>query len=303
MRVLISKIVPWYPTKVRMQWDLEEVGESGVFNFIVERSGSPGGPWTAISISLPDTYTYDDMLNDAEAANTLSLQRDIYYRIKAIPPSGLLNVVYSPVVNLEGLVEHTMLEEEPGNPARPIPAAQFEANPQVHIYKYPNTRTDVRKRLYKRALMRNMYLMLKRLNGIEFVLLKRRHFGTRCTNCYDPITRTVLITGCPLCYGTSWLGGYFTPLDILGRIVRGSKSEIQTVLSPQTKDDVDFPHIQTLDFPRIDEGDLLVAKGFNRRFLVKQRYNPTLKAVITHQTLSCSELARMAPEYTIPAGI
>jgi len=287
---------------VRMQWDLEEVGESGVFNFVVERSGSPGGPWTVISTSLPDTYTFDDTLNDAETANTLSLQRDIYYRIKAIPPSGILNAVYSPIVNMEGLSEHTMLPEEPGNPERPIPSAQFEMTPQVNIYKYPNDRMDIRRRLYKRALMRNMYLMLRRLNGIKFALLKRRHFGTRCTNCYDPISRTVLITGCPTCYGTSWTGGYFTPIEILGRIVRGTGGG-QTQLSPQTKDDINTEHIQTLDFPRIEEGDLLVAKEVNRRYIVKGQYAPSLKVVITHQTLTCTEIARMAPEFSIPAGL
>lgn len=294
--------MPWHPAKVRIQWELEEVGEHGVFRFNVERSGSPGGPWTTIASSLPDTYLYDDLLNDEEAVNTLSLVRDIYYRIKAVPPSGIANAVYSPIINLDGLVESEMLPEEPGNPARPVPMAQMEADPQTLITRYPRRTDDVRRRLVKRVLIRNMYLMLRHLNGIEFALLKRRHFGTHCT-CYEPVSRTVLRSRCPICYGTSWVGGYFNPVQILGRIVRGATSEIQSDLSPQSKDDISIVQVQVIDFPKVDEGDILVAKHVNRRFLVKQRYNTSLKTVIVHQTLTASELARVAPEFAIDVGL
>jgi len=302
MKAIITNITPWHPTSVRLQWELEQVSESGVFLFDVERSGSPGGPWTTITTSpLPDTYTYDDTLSD-EDANTLSLIRDIYYRIRAEPPSGAANEVYSAIVNLDGLSEYEISEEEPGNPARPIPLAQFEAEPQTHQYRKPQT-SEVRHRLVKRVLIRNMYLMLKHLNGIYFKLLKRRHFGTRCTECYDPISRMVFESNCASCYGTSWVGGYYTPIEVLGRIVRGSTGQIQTQLSPQAKDDLNFPQIQTLDFPRIDTGDVLVAVDKNRRFLVKQRYNTSLKTVIVHQTLAVSELPRTAVEYDIDAQL
>jgi len=180
--------------------------------------------------------------------------------------------------------------------------AQIEADPQTNITRYPRRTDDVRRRLYKRALMRNMYLMLKHLNGIEFALLKRRHFGTRCT-CYEPISRTVLRSRCPVCYGTSWVGGYFNPVQILGRIVHGATSEIQSDLSPQGKDDISSAQIQVMDFPKVDEGDVLVAKHLNRRFLVQRRFNTSLKTVIVHQTLTTSELARVAPEFAIEVGI
>ncbi len=302
MKVIISNITPWHPTSVRLQWDLEQVSESGTFLFDVERSGSSGGPWTTINASpLSNTYTYDDTLGDEEA-NTLSLTRDIYYRILAEPPSGAANEVYSPIINLDGLSEYEITEEEPGNPARPVPLAQFGPDPQKNTFRRPLS-ADARHRLYKRALMRNMYLMLRHLNGINFKLLKRRHFGTRCTECYDTITRVVLESHCPVCYGTSWIDGYYTPLDILGRLVRGSTGHIQTQLSPQAKDDLNFPQIQTLDFPRIDPGDVLVAADRNRRFLVKQRYNTSLETVIVHQTLAVSELPRTAVEYDVDAGL
>lgn len=297
MRALITRIVPWHPTKVRLQWELESVSESGVFTYDVERSGSPGGPWTTIETGLANTYVYDDMLNDEEA-NTLSLVRDIYYRIKVVPPSGAPNTFYSPIVNLDGLSEHEMVPTEAGNPGRPVPSAQFGVEPLKNTTRYPVERSDPppRMRLLKRKMMRDLYLQLQHLNGVNFALLKRRHFGVRCS-CYDPITRVVLISGCPDCYGTSWVGGYFTPVYVLGHI---TETQIQTSLSPQAKDDVTFtPKIKMLDFPKIDEGDILVERQHNRRFLVMARYNTTLKTITVHQTLSVSELPRSAPEYDV----
>jgi len=297
MRTVIIQITPWHPTKVKLQWEIEDVTESGDFTFHVERSGSPGGPWTDLTpAGLLNTTVYEDPLED-EGANTLSLARDIYYRIKMVPPSTQES--YSPIVNLDGLVEHTMLEEEPGNPARPIPAAQFEPDPYTGIARRPAT-PNARMRLIKRALLRNMYLMLKHLNGLEYALLKRRHFGVRCTECYDPNTHEVIISNCPVCYGTSWVGGYFDPIYILGRRLA---SQISSGLSPQGKDDINKTRIQTLDFPKIEEGDILVERVHNQRFLVQQRYFPHVKSIATHQTLAVSELPRLAPEYGITVDL
>jgi hypothetical protein len=302
MKAVIIKIFLGHPANVQLQWDLEQASESGSFLFDVDRSGSPDGPWTTLTSSpLVDTYTYTDTLADEEA-NTLSLVRDIYYRIRAEPPSGPSNQVYSAIVNLDGLSEYEILPEEPGNPERPVPIDQYEPDPQTFVHRRPHT-TDARYRLVKRALARNMYLMLKKLNGIKFKLLKRRHFGTRCTVCYDPMSRMVFDSHCATCYGTSWVGGYYTPIEIYGQIVRGSGGHIQTQLSPQAKDDLNFPQIRTLDFPRIDPGDVLVAMDRNRRFLVKQRYNSSIKTISVHQTLAVSELPRTAVEYDVDAQL
>lgn len=297
MRTVIEQITPWHPTKVKLQWKVEDVTESGDFTFHVERSGSSGGPWTDLTPSgLLNITLYEDTLEDEEA-NTLSLVRDIYYRIKMIPPST--NESYSPIVNLDGLVEHTMMDEEPGNPERPIPAAQYEPAPETGIARRPRTR-NARLRLIKRVMLRNMYLMLKHLNGVEYALLKRRHFGTRCTLCYDANTNEVIVSNCATCYGTSWVGGYFDPVYILGRRLA---SQVNSGISPQGKDDINMTRIQTLDFPKIEQGDILVERVHNQRFLVKQRYFPHVKTIATHQTLAVSELPRSAPEYKVAVNL
>lgn len=296
MRVFVTEVSPWKTDQVRLQWDLEEVDESGTFAFEVYRSGSSGGPWTKIK-DYTDVYLgYDDL--DTEAANILALSRDLYYFVRLIPPSGAVNQVDSPIVNLEGQAEVAVLDPQPAIGYRVTDYAQFEVGPRTNITKRPvdESALDKRLRLLRRKILRDQYLLLKKFNGIEYLLLKRRHFGTRCPDCYDPTTRKVTVSHCPTCHGTSWEEGFFTPVEMLGRRLA---SQIQTELTSQTKDDIDMTRIQLQSFPRIDEGDLLIEKARNRRFLVKQRYFTTLKTIPVHQTVSVSELERQAKEYAI----
>ena len=297
MRAFITKITPWHPAEVHLQWDLEEVNESGTFTFDVDRSGSPGGPWTTIAAGITGVTHIDDL--STENVNTLALSRDLYYRIKAIPPSGDVNAIYTPIVNLDGLVEHEIVESTPGNPARPIPMGQIEPEPNKHITSL-NRPMHARLRLLKRKILRDRYIMLRHLNGIEYYLLKRRHFGTRCSVCFDTVSGELLESHCDACFGTSWEDGFYAPILLLGRRL---VSQVQTKISPQAVDDVNFTYIQLLDFPRVDAGDILVERVHNSRFLVRQRAVVSLKTIAVHQTLTVSELPRTAPEYKVSVSL
>jgi len=300
VKVFITEVLPWKPNQVRLQWDLEEIDESGSFVFEVYRSGSPGGPWTKIQDYVDVHIGYDDL--DIESANILALSRDLYYQIRLIPPSGVLNQVDSPIVNLEGQAEVTLLDSQPAIGYRVTDQAQFEVGPRTNLTERPKDESalDKRLRLLHRKILREQYLLLSKFNGIEYLLLKRRHFGTRCPECYDPTTRKVTLSHCDTCHGTSWEEGFFNPVAMLGRRLA---SQVQIDLTPQTKDDVDMTRIQLQSWPRIDEGDLLVEKARNRRFLVKQRYFTTLKTIPVHQTVSVSELERQAKEYAISVDL
>jgi len=295
VKAFITAVLPVSKTRVDLQWDLEEVTESGAFTFELERSGSPAGPWTTVE-TFVDVYLGADDLAD-ESANVLSLSRDIYYRIRVVPPSGAANEFYSAVVNLDNQAETEVCGPDPAIGYKVIDPAQFETDPETNLTKRPlRGRSDVRRRLLRRKILRAEYIMLKKLNGIEFYLLKRRHFGTRCTECYDPTTRESTRSHCDVCYGTSWTGGYFNPVLLLGRRL---VSQIQSDISPQTKDDINQTRIQFLDYPRLDEGDILVERAHNKRFLVKSRYFTSLKTITVHQTVSVSELQRQAKEFDV----
>lgn len=57
-------------------------------------------------------------------------------------------------------------------------------------------------------------LVLRRYIGRECLLYSRRKFGPRCKYCYSEIDRKVTRSKCPSCYGTTYEGGYFSPIKI-----------------------------------------------------------------------------------------
>jgi len=294
--VIITKITPEFPLQVKLEWTIREVETPETIYYSVERSGSPAGPWTTIIEDLEDTYEYIDPL-DTENINVMSLGRDIYYRIKAITPEP--KEIYSASVNLDGQAELIIQAPIPISGYGVDANYQFELDPATGQAENPILPGE-RLRLLRRKIIRDEYILLRKFAGIEYYLLKRRHFGTRCPDCYDPTTRSVTKSSCKTCYGTSWSGGYFNPVLILGR---RSTSQIQSAVSQQAKVDVNLPHIQFLDFPRIDEEDVLVEKSLNKRFLVKSRYFTFLKTIPVHQTISVSEFERQAIEYSIPVDL
>lgn len=304
MRVVITKVSPQYATAnngVSVQWDLEAVKETGSFAFTLMRAGSPDGPWydAATGIDIVIATDYFETPVDYEA-NLLSLARDIYYKVKVIPPSGAANAVYSRPVNLDGHAQTLITGPDPVIGYKADISYQHEEDPQTGLerrLRFPDG--TARRRLLRRKILREEYVLLKKLAGIEFYLLKRKHFGIRCTSCYDSRTREVTKSSCSDCYGTSWQGGYHEPVYMLGR---RAASQVTAEVSPQAKMETDFTRIQFLDFPRIDEEDVVVEKYSNRRYLVKSRYFTSLKTIPVHQTVAVSELERQAVEYgiTIP---
>lgn len=226
----------------------------------------------------------------------MSLGRDLYYRILAKPATG--SDVYSDPVNLDGLVASEQVGPEPVIGYRVDTHNQFEVAPTTRLQ--PRPRGIGLRRLLRRKILRDEYILFKKLAGIEFYLLKRRHFGSRCPVCYDPVSRVVTKSICTTCYGTSWQGGYFTPMLILGR---RTNSQIQSSVTERAKIDINQMGIQFLDFPRIDEEDVLVERAHNRRFLVRARVSTSLKTIQVHQTIMASELERQAIEYKVSVSL
>jgi len=62
------------------------------------------------------------------------------------------------------------------------------------------------------AVMRAEHVLLSRKTGTEGALYKRKIAGRPCRRCRDFNTGEVRDAGCPHCYGTGWLGGYYRPV-------------------------------------------------------------------------------------------
>lgn len=263
LSVEITRLLPLFPRGVFLQWDLINPTETGSYSFSVYRSGSPEGPWESLLLNGTDIYNYSDVLPSTSTQatgdiNQLSLVRGIYYRVVVVPPSG------------------------PDN--------------QIEVSSIVEPRLDGPQRLLKRKILRDESLMFKKLNGVEIAVIKRMHWGPRCTKCWDKTTKTVTRANCTTCFGTGFSPGYFTPVLTLGR--RGTLPAAKQI-APQGVAEYRPTQVTILDAPRVEPDDILVFLKDNRRFLVKSVIQTELKTVGVHQKFEVSELARSSIEYRL----
>jgi hypothetical protein len=267
MQAVITKTTALFPSRIFLQWDLIDPSESGVYVVDVERSEAPEGPWLTIAHALSNAFHYvDDLLLNLpadqvskEGLNLFSVQRNVYYRVIVTPPSGRNNAVTSDARSIE-----------PG--------------------------LDKNARLLKRKILRDETVAFQRLNGIELMVLKKKHWGYRCTDCFDPVTKDIILEHCSNCYGTGFVEGYATPIKIRGRI---APQPTQTQISPHGMLETTHTRLTVLDYPELEPGDLVVDLRRNDRYVVKQVTPTTLKTVTVHQVATVSLLARDAVEYEI----
>lgn len=263
MTVEITRLLPLFPRGVFFQWDLLNPTETGSFQFDVYRSGSPEGPWEPLLLGGADIYNYSDVLPSTSTQatgdiNQLSLTRGIFYRVVVTPPSGCDNA--------------------------------------VEVVSVVEPRLDGKQRLLKRKILRDESLTFKKLNGVEIAVVKRMHWGPRCTKCWDKTTKAVTRANCTTCYGTGFSPGYFAPILTLGR--RGTLPAAKQI-APQGIAEYRPTQVTILDAPKVEPDDVLVFLKDNKRFVVKAVLQTELKTVGVHQKLEVSEIARSSIEYRL----
>lgn len=264
----ITRTTALFPTAVFIQWDVHS-DESGAFFVDIARAQSPDGPWESIATGMRDAYNFlDNQFNlppgdprnhGREGVNLFSLARAIYYQITVTPPSGSANAFTS---------EPTPVE--PG--------------------------LDRRTRLLKRKILHDQAVGYKRLNGIPLIVLKRRRWGDRCPDCYDPVTKESTLEHCPACYGTAFLGGYWAPTLIRGRREAAS---VESQVTAHGDSDVKMNDFDVLDYPLIEYKDIIVDLVRNDRYQVQRVHHTELKSVTVHQKVSTSLLGRNSVEYRL----
>lgn len=267
--VTLTRTVPLFPSAIFLQWDVQS-DETGDFYVDVARSGSPTGPWELIASGLKDAYNFVDRQfnlpptptsnpSGREPLNLFSLSRDVYYQVTVTPPSGVADQF------------STASSVEPG--------------------------LDTRTKLLKRKLLRDIAVGLRRLNGIPIAVLKRRRWGPRCSTCWDPVIREATLEHCPACFGTSFQGGYWAPVQIRGR---REAAAVQTQLTAHGEDDAKLNNFVILDYPHVEYKDVLVDLRRNDRYEVQRTSATELKSVVVHQKVATSLLGRNSVEYQVP---
>jgi hypothetical protein len=157
-----------------------------------------------------------------------------------------------------------------------------------------------RYRLMRRKIQRDITKSLRVGDGIPFTVLPRKHWGIRCTTCFDRLTKSVTNSKCKVCYGTGFIDGYEGGYNLLAR--KGT-TNVQSSVAPQGKVEINQIQLVMLDYPRISVDDVLVETWQDRRYVAKHVTRTELRGVPVHQQLVMSELARDSVEYFIPVPV
>ena len=258
MRVRITQVLTAIPQGHYIQWVLDSAPPSAPVTFTVERAGGPDGPWTTI---LPPTCGQYAVLDDFSAqANT-----------DAYNPPNLLHVYdrfyYRVTANAPGVV----------------PACDVtETGPREDITPRAGRMAQERKRL------RYNFEKTLQSNGTPCVLLKRRTWGPRCKRCTDTVLKQNMRGDCRDCWGTTYVGGYWTPWYTAAR---RNVTTNTTSVTPEGKSDTSDAKFWLPIFPQLERDDVIVTLSDNRRYRVDQQLQTEIRLQGVHQVLSCQELA------------
>lgn len=298
MKVVVNHILPNYPDKIHVQWTVAQPIVERLENvvFSVERSGSPGGPWSTRASDIEEVF-YTDLFRDGEddvtEENLLSLGKQVWYRVNAHLEDGEV-LTSAPMDNFRTLP--TLFKQVQG--VGLVPGAETPS-PDPQTLFSPNPGMQKRLKLIQRAVQRRAVVNLQYFSGVYIVILKRKSFGVRCTKCFDQASKSVLISNCADCYGTGWEGGYYSALLSTAKI---EESPLQAQTEQSSKTEIVQAQFELLDFPRLKKDDVIVEVDSNRRWIVSTIGERSLRRRRLTQHVSCSELSRTAVQYRIPVN-
>lgn len=163
-------------------WELSEgFGAFGPFNFFVDVAQTGSEEWETLNQSpIVDECVYVDLCQ-----RTYDAQDDFYYRVRLVLPS-----VADPLTGT---------------------CKVYQSQPQQ-----ANGLWSKRDWLLAREICRKEYLMQRKRTNLTAVghILKRRRYGTQCPDCREYDTGEVLNGKCPVCFGTGFIGGYYSAIKL-----------------------------------------------------------------------------------------
>lgn len=164
------------------------------------------------------------------------------------------------------------------------------AQPEIAAYRKGNSTDRI-----ALEIIRRKNIPLQRKVGRDFYILKRRTYGTHCTDCWDEVTGRMLISSCSTCYDTGWLDGYFEDIYLKGMMTVSPDHNQITMFGEWVPKDI---VIHVLNFPPLRAKDIIVDDE-NNRWIVKQVVPTKMGGFIIEQSVQCSLIALDDIIYTI----
>lgn len=236
-----------HPHGFMVQWSVTSPPD-GAVAFTLYRSGGQNGPWEKV-LESTDQYAFVDRLRPVAGDDTAPNQFRLLKEFYYRVDALLANgVTCTDVKNVEVLR-----------------TGKIEG--------------------YRRKAVRDVNISL-RVNGVPAALLKRRVWGVRCPKCYDPKTGGSTRGGCRTCWGTSYAGGYWTPVQML---VHSGAPQRGVSLS-ENKADSTVVQMTISSTPMPEHGDVIVLLDNNKRYRISAQSETQIQLATMLQSFSGEEI-------------
>ena len=260
LNIINTKIRSFSLDFLEVLWEIEDtVLDPLDFQLYVLRSESPMGPFDMVAGPFEDRYRFVD-----NTVNLMHRWRQIWYKVRSVQKADHNNFV----------------ESEPFT---------FVNNPD----------------LIGAEIQRLERLMWSEYSGNKCFIFPVRTFGKRCQTCYDGPEKGKGFTGqrrrshCITCYDTTFIRGYYDPIEIFMQIDPSSKSVQNLPIAERGQTDTTA---RLPNFPIMKPRDLIVEANNIRWRVVKSTPTERMRAVV-HQELVLHEVAKGDIEYQLPIRI
>lgn len=145
---------------------------------------------------------------------------------------------------------------------------------------------------------RHEQILFREHAGRNVWLLPSRKSGQRCS-CWSPRLQQRIRSGCALCFDTSYVRGYYAPIEAFGQIDPSPKANQNTNVGVQQQTNTTgrFP-----SYPPILPDDLIVELE-NRRWRVVSVVATEKARAVLHQEVQLHEIPPSDIEYSIPINL
>jgi len=230
---------------------------SPVIGYSVYRGLSQAGPFELLQANIAVTFFMDLTADQRQ-------RTDYWYAVTATDGTGesLMSVAANqiPFARISSAEEMTRLGE------------QAEMNHRLILAE---------------VVRRNEYLL--RRGGEVVDIYIRKTAGVKCSNCFDPIRNQPKFPECPVCYGTTYEGGYDSFPSVLAKIE--PYRDYRELADAGYKWRV-IPRSWITTYPLIRPGDILVRRLSNRRYELQNIDVKLSRGIITRQEFDIMEFQR-----------
>lgn len=150
--------------------------------------------------------------------------------------------------------------------------------------------------LRAKEVQRREWWLLTKYVGVPSLLFRKKTFGKRCPECWNPISKKVTKDNCPTCIGTSFEGGYF----------KGHPTYLQydptpnnAVLGYAGRQEPNTIPAWTVGFPEATVFDLVLRIPDWKVYRIDSMQTTELQTVPVRQMFMLTELGKNDIEYKL----